>query len=120
MQHLPVQPGLGHLKKQAKQLLAELRGGEAMTLARMRIHLPVATSQPDSAIIGMSLQLRDAQSCIAREYGFASWSELAGFVSLRSTHAIDPARGLLHWLSLVYAGDIAGGMNRTQPTVAVR
>ena len=110
MKRLPAQPDLGHLKKQAKQLLADLRGGDAAARARMRAHLPAAAGQPDAAIAAMGLRLHDAQSCLAREYGFASWAELAGFVSVRTAHASDPARGLLHWLSLVYPGDIAGSV----------
>jgi len=120
VKRLPAQPDLGHLKKQAKELLAELRGGEAAALARMRAHLPAAAGQPDAAIAAMGLRLHDAQSCLAREYGFASWADLAGFVSVRSAHASDPARGLLQWLSLVYPGDIAGGMDRAQPAAAAR
>lgn len=120
MKRLPTQPDLGHLKKQAKQLLAELRGGEAAALALLRAHLPAAAGKPDAAITAMGLRLHDAQSCRAREYGFASWAELTGFVSLRSAYASDPARGLLQWLSLVYPGDITGSMDRAQPAVAER
>jgi len=120
VKRLPAKPDLGHLKKQAKQLLAELRGGEAEALVHLRAFLPAAAGKPDAGITAMGLRLHDAQSCLAREYGFASWSELAGFVSLRSAHADDPASVLLHWLSLVYSGDIAGSMNRAQPVVAAR
>lgn len=120
MKRLPAQPDLGHLKKQAKQLLADLRGGEAAAFARMRTCLPAAAGQADAAIAAMGLRLHDAQSCLAREYGFASWAELAGFVSVRHAHASDPASGLLRWLALVYPGDIAGSMDRAQPAAAAR
>jgi hypothetical protein len=49
---LPSRPNLEHLKKQAKDQLQELRQREP------------------------SAQLVDAQHAIAREYGFASWSDL--------------------------------------------
>lgn len=120
MKRLPAQPDLGHCKKQAKQLLAGVRGGQAAALARMRSHLPAAAGKSDAAITAMGLRLHDAQSCIAREHGFASWPELAGFVAVRAAHASDPARGLLHWLSLVYPGDTAGGTHRAQPAAAAR
>ena len=54
--HLPPQPNLEHLKKQAKELLRELQ-------------------QRDS-----DAQLADAQHAIAREYGFASWPKLKAHV----------------------------------------
>lgn len=98
MKHLPPRPDPGQLKKQAKELLAALRAGGGAT----------------------HLRLHDAQLRIAREHGFASWPELAGFVELRRAQADDPARGLQRWLSLVYAGDIAGGMNRARPALAAR
>ena len=120
MKRLPAQPDLGQLKKQAKELLVSLRDGEAAALARIRDHLPAAAGQTDTGIAAMGLRLHDAQSCLAREYGFDSWAELAGFVSIRNAHAGDVAGSLLRWLSLVYPGDIAGGMNRAQPTAAAR
>jgi len=49
---LPERPNLEHLKKQAKDLLGDLR-----------------TAKPDA-------QLADALHAIAREYGFPSWPEL--------------------------------------------
>ena len=51
---LPENPNLEHLKNQAKELLRELRGGEA----------------------GANAKLAEAQFAIAREYGFASWTKL--------------------------------------------
>lgn len=53
---LPLNPNLNHLRKQAKELLRELR-------------------QQDPA-----LQLADAQHAIARDYGFASWPKLKAHV----------------------------------------
>jgi ankyrin repeat protein len=120
VKRLPAQPDLGQLKKQAKQLLADLRSGESAALARMRAHLPAAAGKPGDVITAMGLRLHDAQSCLAREYGFASWAELAAFVAVRAAHASDPARGLLRWLALAYPGDTAGGTHRAQPAAAER
>ena len=61
---LPEHPSLEHLKKQAKDLLAELRQRTPAT------------------------QLADAQHVLAREYGFASWKKLKTHVdSTRSSLA---------------------------------
>lgn len=112
MKRLPRKPSLDHLKKQAKDLLSRHREGDPEAVARVQATLPRAV--PDS------LRLHDAQACIARDYGFASWTELKRFVALSSAQTSDPATLLRTLLSLVYAGDIAGGMNRAQPALAAR
>ena len=120
MKRMPARPDLGHLKKQAKELLALYRSNDPAATARFREALPAAASKSDSAITALGLRLHDAQSCIAREYGFPSWADLQGFVLARRAHADDPAKAVLQWLRLVYAGDIAGGTNRARPALALR
>ena len=109
MKRLSPRPDLGHLKKQAKALLAEARAGDAAALERLRpLHLPAGTD----------LRLHHAQWCLAREHGFASWPQFQAFVQARRALAEDPARALLRWLCLVYAGDIAGGNHTARPALA--
>ncbi len=69
MTHLPSTPNLDHLRRQAKDLLKELRAGTPDASARFRDHHP---QPPDTA----NAQLSDAQLVLAREYGFASWPRL--------------------------------------------
>lgn len=120
MKCIPPRPDIGHLKKQAKELLTLYRAGDPAALARFHDALPVAGGKADPAIARLDLRLHDAQSCIAREYGFASWADLKGFVLARQANSTDPARAVFQWLGFVYAGDIAGGMNRARPSVAAR
>ncbi|WP_072396912.1 ankyrin repeat domain-containing protein [Hyphomicrobium sp. CS1GBMeth3] len=121
MTRLPERPNLDQLKKQAKDLLAAYRRGEPEAFARFRNSLPAASAKDDAAMAAaLGLRLHDAQSCVAREYGFASWADLASFVLARQAHARDPATAILNLLRLIYAGDIAGGTNRARPEVAVR
>jgi ankyrin repeat protein len=120
MMRLPDRPNLGHLKKQAKDLLALYRGHDRSAFDRFRNALPVAAGKTDQAIAGLGLRLRDAQSCLAREYGFASWTDLKGFVEARTLPSSDRAAALLRWLQLVYPPDIAGGTNRARPALAAR
>nr|WP_145552003.1 hypothetical protein [Variovorax boronicumulans] len=123
LQRIPPRHDAAHLKKQARQLLAALRAGEAEALARLRAALPAAPGASDAAPAAMGPRLRDAQSCIAREHGFVSWSELMGFVAARIAHAeaiADPARARLRWGQLAYAGNVAGGTERAQPAAAAR
>lgn len=120
MKRLPDRPNLGHLKKQAKDLLALYRSGDPTAISRFRSALPAAAAKDDHAIAALGLRLHDAQSCVAREYGFASWADLAGFVAARNAHAADPATAIQNLLHLIYAGDIAGGTNRAHPSVAAR
>lgn len=67
MKTLPAKPSLEHLKAQAKELFAAARTGDPAAAARIRAALP--SVPPD-------LALHDAQSAIAREYGFPSWAAL--------------------------------------------
>lgn len=120
MKRLPARPDMGHLKKQAKELLALYRDGDPGAIERFRASLPAAAGRPNPAITQMALRLHDAQSCVAREYGFASWVDLQGFVLARRAHTEDPAKAVLNWLRLVYAGDVAGGTDNTRPAVAER
>jgi len=120
VKRIPPRPDLGHLKKQAKELLALYRSCDPAAIARFRDALPAATGKTDPAIAGLGLRLHDAQSCVAREYGFASWADLQGFVLARNLLSADPVRSVFNWLAIVYAGDIAGGMNRAKPSVAAR
>lgn len=64
---LPARPDLDQLKTQAKELLDAFRAGDEEAIRRVTDALP---SVPEK------LALHDAQSAIAREYGFASWNEL--------------------------------------------
>jgi ankyrin repeat protein len=120
MQRLPERPNLGHLKKQAKNLIALYRSGEPAAVARLRDRLPVAAGGDDEAIRALGLRLHDAQSCVAREYGFASWAELDAFVAARNARAVDRVEEVRNWLRLIYPGDISGEMNPARPLAAAR
>ncbi|MDR7152656.1 ankyrin repeat protein [Hydrogenophaga palleronii] len=120
MKRIPPRPDLGQLKKQAKELLALYRQGDPAAMQRFRESLPATHCKPDEALASLALRLHDAQSCLAREYGFASWSELQLFVHARRALADDPAQAQRRWLLMVYAGDVAGGNHNHRPAVAAR
>jgi Lon protease-like protein len=77
---LPVRPNLEHLKSQAKDLLDAFRRKEREALERFREALPAASGADPEQLAAMALALHDAQSVIAREYGFASWAALRAHV----------------------------------------
>jgi hypothetical protein len=79
---LPSHPNLESLQKQAKQLLKVHRAGDAEARQRVAAWHP----RPD-AFDG----LRDAQLALAREYGFAGWTELCDAVELRRVRALPVA-----------------------------
>ena len=83
MKRLPDRPNLDQLKRQAKDLLAAYRGGDVDAFSRFRDALPVAARKDDAALAALGLRLHDAQSCVAREYGFVSWADLSSFVHAR-------------------------------------
>jgi ankyrin repeat protein len=120
MKRLPDRPSLDILKKQAKELLSLYRRGDPAALARFRDTLPAARATADRDIALLDRRLHDAQSCLAREYGFPSWADLKSFVVARNAHSPDRTQSILNWLRLVYAGDISGSTNRASPAAALR
>jgi hypothetical protein len=80
---LPERANLEQLKKQANSLLLAARGGEAASLRRFQA-LPALSRKSIADLGAMGLALHDAQSVIAREYGFKSWNDLRDHVEERS------------------------------------
>jgi len=115
MKRLPDRPNLSHLKKQAKDLLSHYKSGDPAAIARIRQGLPAVGGHH----LG-NLRLHEAQWCLAREYGFASWAALKSFVAVWPLRGLDRAALRLAWLRLAYAADIAGGADRARPSVAAR
>lgn len=72
---LPPTPDLQHLKKQAKDLLKARQAEDPQALATLREHLPRLARDEDAPVA-----LHDAQTAIARQYGFASWADLRAAV----------------------------------------
>lgn len=120
MKSLPVRPHFGHLKQEAKTLLAQYRNRDVKAINQFRDDLPATNKASDDAILAMDLRLHDAQSCVARAYGFHSWAELKRHVASVSGLKAGGHERVSSWLSLVYSGDIAGGMNRASPSLAAR
>lgn len=90
MSSLPEQPNLEHLRKQAKDLLRQYRAHDPAALATFRQHLPAAKDRSDAELSMARLGLRDAQSCIARQYGFPSWRELKHHVEKKKSDGAQP------------------------------
>src|SRR5262245_13461642 len=79
---LPARPNLEQLKKQAKSLLHAAQARDAAALQRFAALPAFASSSPDR--IASEVALHDAQSVIAREHSFASWSALREEVEART------------------------------------
>jgi len=88
---LPPRPHIEHLKKQAKQLLQGHASGDPAALERIRETLPALRDAPVEQVARAEFALHDAQSVIAREYGFASWQELRAAVAARNSTAFSEA-----------------------------
>jgi hypothetical protein len=87
---LPSEPHLDHLKKQAKDLLEAHKRGDTEAAARIRDALPSFASKSDAEALRAPFALHDAQSAVAREYGYKSWSDLRAEVA-RQREAAFPA-----------------------------
>jgi hypothetical protein len=77
---LPARPSLDSLRKQAKKLARDTAASNGDAIARIHAQLPQQTGP---------LSHRDAQFVVAREYGFAGWSDLIAEVKKRSGHALE-------------------------------
>jgi len=120
MKLLPRRPDIDHLKRQAKDLLADFRRAAPESVARFRSSLPRVAGCDPAAISRLNLRLHDAQSCIAREYGFESWADLRAYVEASRADEKDPAALAAAFCRLAYAGDMAGGTNSAKPRTAAR
>jgi Lon protease-like protein len=87
---LPARPHLDHLKAQAKDLLDAHQRGEPEAFERIRAAVPAFARMSNDELARAAFALHDAQSAIAREYGFASWAELRDKVAALS--AAPPSR----------------------------
>ncbi len=114
MKRLPARPSVAHLKAQAKDLLRDYRAGDRAAFERLREALPVARGRDDAELADLALRLHDMQSCVGREYGFPSWSELRTCVEWQRVRAEDGA--LSRWFDLVYGA----GFDPPRPAAAER
>ena len=120
MPQLADRPNSDRLRKQAKDLLRSYRSGDPDAIARFARALPSARNLSRTEIISRGFRLHDAQSCIAREYGFASWDELTIHVEAKLLTRGGRAGGVRNWLALAYGGDVTGSLNPARPRVAAR
>jgi ankyrin repeat protein len=120
MNRSPDRLNLDHLKKQAKDLIRLYRSRDAAAMARFRAALPAAADRSDDGISSLQLRLHDAQSCLAREHGFASWPDLKRYADVQAATRSERPGRVLQWAQLLYSGDVSGTVNRANPRVALR
>ena len=80
---LPERPNIEQLKNQAKSLLRAAHAKDPAALVRFQA-LPTFGPLSIEQLASTALALHDAQSVIAREHGFASWSLLREHIEERS------------------------------------
>jgi hypothetical protein len=88
---LPNHPHIDHLKKQAKDLLEAHQRGEVEALERIVLFLPAFARLSPEEAARAPFALHDAQSTLAREYGFPSWKDLRAEVERRGSSAVPDA-----------------------------
>jgi hypothetical protein len=120
MNPLPNRLNLDHLKKQAKELIRLYRARDAAAMARFRSTLPATAGLSDEDLSSRGLRLHDAQSCIAREHGFASWPDLKRYVEVQAVAQKERAVRVLHWLQLIYRGDVSNTAGLANLRVGLR
>ena len=106
MPQLPEYPNIEHLKKQAKDLLRLYEDNDPEAFGRFRESLPAAEHKNDASIAAMQLKLHDAQSCIAREYGFPAWRNLQNYVDWSNSRLSTDRKDVIAlWLHKAYGHD---------------
>ena len=96
---LPANPDLDYLKKQAKQLLRDVRAQQGEALQAILAFHPRPTEFSG---------LRDAQLVLARRYGFTDWEQLRKAVELRQLRGATPQEQIerfIQYACLRYNGD---------------
>ncbi|HEY7887159.1 MAG TPA: ankyrin repeat domain-containing protein [Steroidobacteraceae bacterium] len=88
---LPQHPDPDQLKRQAKELLRAAKAADPAALARFRL-LPAYRDLGEAQPARPPLALHDAQSVLAREYGFASWKALSEHIALLTLQSGDAVR----------------------------
>ena len=92
---LPNRPSLSQLRKQAKELLQQLRNGEPAAAERLRKY---------KANVGEAI-LADAQFVLAREHGFESWPKLVYHIQSTQSPDLEQHRRIAEDLLAVYNSD---------------
>lgn len=113
---LPKYPDIDHLKRQAKALLRDAKAGDAAALVRMRV-LPAFTRASADEPAQASFALHDAQSVVAREYGFPSWKALSQHVEALT---LDPDSAVREFVEAATDGrtDRAARLLKLYPAIA--
>src|SRR5882762_7706729 len=91
---LPARPSLEQLKKLAKDLVKDHQEKQPDALALIARHLPALAGKSAEEIIAHPFALHDAQSVVARQYGFPGWNELHDYVDKLQQGEPAPTPGL--------------------------
>lgn len=100
---MPFRLNLEQQRKRARELLRQLRGGEAGAWQRFRLHHPSAMADGTAAMTRLS----EAQLVIARELGLPSWPRLKAHIEAMERS----------WASIRRGGDAP---DRDMPTLHLR
>jgi HEAT repeats len=106
---LPHRPDLAHLRTMSKELLVAARKGETRPLQRLATVFPGVTQQ--------TARLSQAQTVLARDYGFANWPTMAAEVERRAAirkakaertvlRTQDAEQLVELWFSIAESGDL--------------
>jgi catechol 2,3-dioxygenase-like lactoylglutathione lyase family enzyme len=72
----PASLNLQNLRKRAKSVLRQHASGHVPVAERIRRGLPAFAGRSDREVLGASFSLAQAQELVARELGFADWTQL--------------------------------------------
>jgi ankyrin repeat protein len=116
MKRLPASPNLSHLRKQAKELLRSFEQNDPEAVRRVAESRPSARDKDAAQSTARALRLHDAQSCVAREYGFPRWTDLKEYVEMQAAGQASREQVIQQWITLVYGRGYQG----PKPALAAR
>ena len=87
--HLPFNPSIENLKKQAKQLVKDHKAGQVDAFTRIKTSFPRLAHASVHEILDAEFSLCNAQLVVAREYGFATWKEMVEAVTMPESSSFD-------------------------------
>jgi ankyrin repeat protein len=114
---LSSRPHLDQLKKQAKDLLAAWRAGDAEALSSLREHHPAYRAATSATELRLA-RLADAQLVTARRYGFPSWPRLKEEVELANLAFAERARLFVRMATDESTGAVEGPFRQARRLLA--
>ena len=111
---------LDQARKQAKDLLRDLRTRDVRAADRFRVAVPQLAAASDDAVFVAKLALHDAQRVVAFEHGFRSWAALLSQAEQRPSCSPEQVAEFFAAVKAQDVGKVAEALDAAPSLVAAR